>query len=39
MWKRKNKGHPIKIQKPLIFERPTAIDSVVTPEKVNGWGA
>ena len=37
MWKIKNKGHPIKIQICLIFERPTAIDSAIDPDKVNIW--
>jgi len=37
MWKIKNKGHPIKIQICLIFERPTAIDSAIDPNKANIW--
>jgi len=37
MWKINNKGHPIKIQICLIFERPTAIDSAIDPNKVNIW--
>jgi len=37
MWKIKNKGHPIKIKICLIFERPTAIDSAIDPNKANIW--